>query len=841
MRNLCVLAVCLLLVVPCAAEVITADHNDNISNEGAISPLFDNQTFSNDFTARGNASYKRGELIVRFADKADGKPRNVQEKKQILSSRGLGGIKRNFKAVPSLSLVKLPRGMTVEKAVKQFNKASEILYAEPDYKVKALSTFPNDPRFNELWGLHNTGQSGGKADADIDAPEAWARATGSGEIIVAVIDTGVDYTHPDLAANMWTNEAELNGIAGVDDDGNGYVDDIYGYDFYNNDGDPMDDHYHGTHVAGTIGAVGNNGTGVAGVCWDVKIMSLKFLDSTGNGWTSDAISCIEYSILMGANVTSNSWGGGGYNQALKDAIDAAGAAGMLFVAAAGNDSVNNDVTAHYPSSFDCESLIAVMSTDRNDNRSGFSNYGPNSVDIGAPGSSILSCRPGGGYRYLNGTSMATPHVAGACALVWSVAPEFSNTLVKNILLQTTDAILPGLCVSQGRLNLSGAMDFIFSSQGYISLDLDYYSCSGVVSVFLTDYDLAGQGSQEVVLTTDGGDLETLVLQETSSGIGIFNGTISTATRVFGRPRRRPRGRAPRTENGKLEISHDEVITVVYADEDDGTGEQAMVSDTATADCEEPIVFNIELDVPGPEPTVTFETDEPTTVRVLCSTKRRGPSVIEWSSLTFATSHTIKLIGVMPETDYFFVIEATDMAGNVTLSDDNGKRYEFTTTGPGDIYVPSQYETIQEAIDRSWDSGIVWVADGTYSGQGNCDIDFKGKAITVKSENGPGSCIIDCQGSETEPHRGFYSQRGETADSIVDGFTITNGYATWGSPGGPYGGGIYCSGSSPTITNCIITKNTAEFGAGGGIFCTDGSPTISNCIISGNNAMGAGGI
>ncbi|MCK4886310.1 MAG: S8 family serine peptidase, partial [Planctomycetes bacterium] len=348
------------------------------------------------------------------------------DKNQILSSVGGGNIKRNFNIVPGLSVVTLPAGMTVEEALQQFNGADGILYAQPNYEVKAISTFPDDPRFDDLWGMHNTGQTGGTADADIDAPEAWDISTGSSEIIVAVIDTGVGYTHPDLAANMWVNEAEKNGTPGVDDDGNGYVDDIYGYDFCNYDGDPMDDHYHGTHCAGTIGGIGNNSEGVAGVNWNVRIMALKFLSASGGGWTDDAIKCIEYSTLMGANLSSNSWGGDSYSQGLKDAIDAAGAAGMLFAAAAGNDNEDTDVHPHYPSSYDCESIISVMATDHSDNKAGFSCWGPVSVDLGAPGVDILSCQLGGGYKYASGTSMATPHVAGACALIWSMNPAMSN-------------------------------------------------------------------------------------------------------------------------------------------------------------------------------------------------------------------------------------------------------------------------------------------------------------------------------------------------------------------------------------------------------------------------------
>ncbi len=410
-----------------------------------------------DFTVVGDVAYEPGRLIVRFAPTARGKILSTVDKNQILSPLGGGTVKRDFKIVPGLSVVQLPAGMTVEEALVVFNSADGILYAEPDYEVQICSTFPDDTRFDDLWGMHNTGQTGGTEDADIDAPEAWDIGTGSDEIIVAVIDTGVDYTHIDLAANIWVNEAEYNGTPGQDDDGNGYVDDIYGYDFRNNDGDPMDDHYHGTHCAGTVGAVGNNGEGVAGVCWNVRIMAVKFLSSGGSGTTADAISSVEYSTLMGANLSSNSWGGSDYSQGLKDAIDAAGAAGMLFVAAAGNDNENTDVHPHYPSSYDCESLISVMSTNKYDNKSGFSNWGPVSVDLGAPGSDILSCEPGSSYQYLSGTSMATPHVAGACALMWSTNPTMSNEEVKDILLQTVDETLSGLCVSQGRLNVYSAI------------------------------------------------------------------------------------------------------------------------------------------------------------------------------------------------------------------------------------------------------------------------------------------------------------------------------------------------------------------------------------------------
>lgn len=204
--------------------------------------------------------YKEDELLVRFAPKATGMQRSTKEKDDILSTLGLGTIKREYRIVPGLSLVKLPSGQKVQDALKTFSRTNGILYAEPDYKIKLLSTFPDDPNVRQLWGMHNTGQTGGTSDADIDAPEAWDIHTGSQDIIVAVLDSGVDYNHPDLTANMWVNEAELKGTPSVDDDNNGYVDDIRGWDFADDDNNPLDYYYHGTHCAGIIGAVGNNNT-----------------------------------------------------------------------------------------------------------------------------------------------------------------------------------------------------------------------------------------------------------------------------------------------------------------------------------------------------------------------------------------------------------------------------------------------------------------------------------------------------------------------------------------------------------------------------------------------------
>lgn len=311
---------------------------------------------------------------------------------------------------------------------------------EPDFAIRPTA-IPNDPSFSVQWGLLNTGQSSGTG-GDIAAVAAWDVTTGSRDVVVAVIDSGFDYTHPDLAANVWRNPGEVPGD-GLDNDGNGFVDDVHGWDFANDDADPMDDDGHGTHVSGTIGAVGDNGVGVTGVAWRTSIMGLKFLDSEGNGYISDAIAAISYATRMrsefGVNVvaTNNSWGGGDRSLALRAAIADGGAAGILFVTAAGNDGVNSDRRSNYPANEDLDAVITVTATNRSNQLPGFANYGPVHVDLAAPGVAIRSTIPGGGYATYSGTSMATPHVTGTIALLAAANPAASATAIRAAILSTT--------------------------------------------------------------------------------------------------------------------------------------------------------------------------------------------------------------------------------------------------------------------------------------------------------------------------------------------------------------------------------------------------------------------
>ncbi|MEM5531262.1 S8 family serine peptidase [Pseudoalteromonas arctica] len=369
----------------------------------------------------------------------------------------------NFTSLFSGRLAKFKvSGMSTKEAIERLKSHQAIEYVEPDYRV-SIASAPNDPRFDELWGLNNEGQTGGTADADIDAVEAWTISTGSRDVVVGVIDTGIDYSHSDLASNMWVNTSEIAGD-GIDNDGNGFIDDIHGINAITNSGDPMDDEGHGTHVSGTIGASGNNSVGVVGVNHEVSLVGCKFLDAAGNGSTSDAIKCIDYMVGLknsGVNirVLNNSWGGGGYSQALADAIESSEAAELLFVAAAGNDTIDNDVNPHYPSNYENASVLSVASTNQTDDISWFSHWGLTSVDMGAPGTAILSTTPGESYASYSGTSMATPHVAGAAALVLSINPELSTQELKDLLMSSGDAnaALQGKTVAGTRLNVNQAL------------------------------------------------------------------------------------------------------------------------------------------------------------------------------------------------------------------------------------------------------------------------------------------------------------------------------------------------------------------------------------------------
>ncbi len=398
-----------------------------------------------------------GELLVGFQPGV-----TAAEQQSALKKAGASEKKKFNRIHGSLAAVS---PQDEDKALQQLQHDPRVRYAEPNF-VFHTDTTPNDPFYSNLWGLDNTGQvvSGqpGTPHADINAPQAWNKTTGSSAVKVAVIDSGIDASHPDLSANMWINQGEnCAGCRndGIDNDHNGYVDDWRGWNFVSNNNNPMDDNGHGTHVAGTIGAVGNNGIGVAGVNWHVSLMPLKFIGANGSGTAADAVSAILYAAQQGADVLNNSWGGDQYSQALADAISAADSHGSLFVAAAGNSTSNNDTAPTYPASYDLPNVVAVAATDNTDDLAWFSNYGRQSVALAAPGQDIYSTWPGGGYQYLSGTSMAAPHVSGVAALAKAEFPSATGVGLKALLVDSVDQLpgLSSLTASGGRLDAAAAV------------------------------------------------------------------------------------------------------------------------------------------------------------------------------------------------------------------------------------------------------------------------------------------------------------------------------------------------------------------------------------------------
>ena len=412
-----------------------------------------------------------GEILVKYKEQPA-----VNALESSLTAQGL----RAFKSYPKIDVVCYrwaePAAQSVgeermNEVLEMLRNNPNVVYAEPNYYLYALETTPNDPRFAEQWALNNVGQSGGTVDADIDATEAWDIQTGQKEVVVGIIDTGIDYNHPDLQANMWKNPGA-----------------------------------HGTHVAGIIGAVGNNQRGISGANWSVSLVGLKFLTGNGSGTTTDAIAAILYAVDMNIPILNNSWGGGGFSQALADAVTAAEQAGILFVAAAGNENNNNDNNPNYPSNYENENVLAVASSDRRDKRSGFSNYGFNTVDIAAPGSDILSTTPGNNYQVFSGTSMATPYAAGVAALIKAQFPGISHIGIKYRIMGSVDHVpdFAGKVFTEGRLNARQALAAtpLITTQKLADTDntqspyevTAYIVDDGTISTAVLNYAVTGSGN-----------------------------------------------------------------------------------------------------------------------------------------------------------------------------------------------------------------------------------------------------------------------------------------------------------------------------------------------------------
>lgn len=421
-------------------------------------------TTSEEIALSETRSFGRPEVLVKFKSGVS------REEIEILTQRFNDRIEDRFENVDGWEAVDDLDNADAAELVAQYSRIQEVEYVEPNYEISLeedaagplVPILPHDPQFGNQWALANSGQRGGKQGADISATLAWNITTGSDDVVVAVLDSGVDYTHEDLITNMWMRPADM---APYQDSELGTVDDTYGFNASDNASDPMDDNGHGTHCAGIVGAEGENDLGIVGVNWTVKIMPLKFMNAGGFGSTKDAIEAINYVIdrkKAGVNVRiiSASWGSTQKSRALETAIRKAGENGIVFIAAAGNASTDNDRRPHYPSSYDLPNVISVAALDRNDRLATFSNFGAKSVAVAAPGVDILSTWLNDEYEEKSGTSMATPVVSGVAALIVAQNPRITVAELRRRILAASDPIvaLKGKTVTGGRINAAKALE-----------------------------------------------------------------------------------------------------------------------------------------------------------------------------------------------------------------------------------------------------------------------------------------------------------------------------------------------------------------------------------------------
>ena len=690
----------------------------------------------------------------------------------------------------------LPGEVVVETVGHSKADVADALRANPhvamfqrDDMILGPQAAPDDPDFDKLRGLDSGSSPTDPTDPDIDAPEAWNITTGSSDIVVAVIDTGIDYNHPDLAANVWTNPGEIPGD-GIDNDNNGFIDDVHGYDFANSDSDPLDDHRHGTHVAGTIAAVGNNGIGVVGVNWQSSIMALKYLDRTNQGLTSNAKRAINYATMMrerdvnpaNVRVINASWGGpGGFDAGMRDEIERAGEAGILFVAAAGNGDVlgrgvDNDLRSFYPASYGLDNIIAVAASDQNDELAPFSNFGKLSVDLAAPGVGILSTEPGGSTASRNGTSMATPHVSGVAALVWSHIPYATVAEVRSAILRGVDELdsLSNRVATGGRLNAFGA------------LTVDTVSPRATLKQprNITTTDVAVQEFEITILdnvAVDWFQLSTSELVVTSLETG--ESFIANATAVSSQEdlpelgatyqMDAPGGTWDALENATYEVAL----------------RSGQVFDTASP------ANSFRSAVLG-----TFEVDVPDVGQILVNT----------FDDTFDTDDS--MISLREA-----VQKARDQNSANTILLPAGV-YDLTLSGAGTEEVDTGDLDVFDELTIRGASDAETIIRGTH-GDRIFDVHAGGKLtlqrVTLADAN------VDVEGAAVRSH----------GELVVANSTLTNNQAT-------DGGAIYNAGTL-TITGSTIVGNSASQD-GGGVYNLSGTAHLSNSTFSANQATKRGG-
>ncbi len=823
--------------------------------------------------AKKDLGYVEGELIVRFKDigpkssiraKIMG-PRTNRSVKGMLAGSIVAGaeVQAEYERIlPGLTVVKLPYGTTVRQAAAEFNLSANVQYAVPNSKGKLFFNRPNDPLFGSQWSLLNTGITGGTKDADIDADDAWDIETGSANVVVAVVDTGIDYIHEDVNENMWINpgedfpvlgEFDANDVNAVDDDLNGYIDDIVGADpagdtsnlphLADADGDPMDVHGHGTHVAGIIGAEGDNALQIAGVCWDVSLMAVKIGadDQTGPGaiiQLIDAIEGLRYAIdphrdgtfTDGANIINASWGFYYSDpwdaEPMRDLIVMARNQVILVVAAAGNDTEDLDnpiLPPIYPASFNLDNIITVMATDHDDQVAGYSNYGATIVDLAAPGGSgfgddsdILSLAPGDALAYMGGTSMAAPHVAGACALLWSVNPNLTYQQVKQIILGSVDKLgsLQGMCVSEGRLNLNTAVRM--AREGRVLNT----TTNNVYSSIQAAIDDTSTLNGHVLVAEDGHwFFENVDFRNKNitlrSGVLVDNQTAPLVTAnlniwpaetfisgLFGH------GDVVTIDSGQLSTTLLRGFTIRDSSEN-GSGVRIIGSSPSIKFC----TITDNIGGGGIYCTNSAPTIESCTIEN--NTGKGGVFCDNGSNATIQDC----LIQHNSSADYGGGITCLNNS-NATIGGPAWRssfiHHNNTTKSGGGIYSYNSSPTIDNCvISRNTSSGNEVYYDG-------------GGGIHLDGSSGATAEITECVITDNTASSGGGIYCTNNADPNVEDCRISDNISTW------WGGGIYSYDSAAYIHNCLITKNISLSGYGAGIYVEDCAPTIDNCTIAENS-------
>jgi len=776
-------------------------------------------------------------------------------------------------------LLKVPPEEPLDEIIRTLQEDNVVSAAEPDY-LRSFAAMPDDPNFSLQWHLHNDAILAGRPDADIDASEAWEVTNGGSDVIVAVIDTGVNWEHEDLRDNIWINAAEIP-ANNLDDDGNGYIDDVRGWDFIGSgtladplpDNDPRDFHGHGTSVAGIIGAKGNNGVGITGVTWDVKLMPLKVgLDSSAstNLSVSGFLDAVEYALNHGVRIINGSFGGTGYSRAERDVLTIADQEGALVTFPAGNFGNNNDDAdrAIFPGSYTLPNIISVAATDDSDQLADFSNFGRLSADLAAPGVRIWTTSLHE-YRNRTGTSFASPVVGGVAALLKKVMPDLTHHQQKSIILDASDPLagLEGLVVSGGRLNgfrsvtqqeapriilrqwetdelipegpgeeyrntvVLAEDELILSVNVYIEIthphagELAISLAHGEKSVILFDHPEDTTANLKTGFET-GWEFRgqntrgewTIAIRNTGSGNG---GVFEKWGMEFLTP-----PLVIDTDGDGLNETQENVLGTDFLDrdsDDDGIldgDELRLGTDPSEADTDHDGIQD------GTETSLTTGIED---------VDGRGPLKGTEEGFIPDADPAQSTEPLNPDTDGDGIIdgdEDTNHNGRVDPGETN-PAMEKTLT------VPEEFSTIQAAIDNARSGDTILVAPGVYN-VGNTPIDFRGKKIVLASREGPEETFLESDGECTACSTGrvvtFTSA--ETPDTVLAGFTIRGGYVEGEAHGGA---GILCLGASPTIKNNVIIGNRARGSSGGGIASYQGNPCFFNNTVVRNQADWGGGM